>query len=107
MSSKMTKSGDALGAIASYYKNTSEVVGLLENMFAAVFPESYPKYKVAFEAGRWLGQDPGPWLGRAIVYKLDGALHTDRKDFGPAACVPCGHFTGGQMLVPQFKGKFT
>ena len=75
------------------------------NMFEATFPLSYGEYKKAFEAGVFVEKDPGPWLGRAIVYKLDGSLHRDKKDFGPAACIPCG-FSGGQMLVPELKVKF-
>jgi hypothetical protein len=102
----MTKSGNALGTIKTYYQNTAPVAKILGNMFAATFPEYYGKYQKAFEAGVFFEQDPGPWLGRAIVYKLDGGLHTDRKDVGPAACVPCGHFSGGTLLFPQFKGKF-
>jgi len=76
-------------------------------MFEKVFPESYHKYKAAFEAGRWSESDPGPWLGRAIVYKLQGDLHHDEKDVGPSACFPCGSFSGGEMLVPQLGAKFT
>jgi hypothetical protein len=83
------------------------VTKTLAIMFQKTFPEAYVKYKKAFDAGRWFETDPGPWLGRAIVYKLQGALHTDRKDVGPAACFPCGFFSGGEMLVPQLKAKFS
>jgi hypothetical protein len=74
-------------------------------MFEAVFPEEYQKYRDAFEAGVWITSDPGPFLGRAIIYKLQGKLHKDRKDLGPSACFPAGCFDGGEMLFPQFNTK--
>ncbi|KAF8677824.1 hypothetical protein AX14_004777 [Amanita brunnescens Koide BX004] len=107
MSSPMTKSGNALGAIKGYYRNTTRQAKMLEEMFEAEFPEYYGNYRAAFDAGVTVDEDKGPWLGRAIIWKLDGALHTDRKDYGPAACVPFGLFTGGQMLVPQLMAKFS
>ncbi|KAK2464365.1 hypothetical protein APHAL10511_003822 [Amanita phalloides] len=67
----------------------------------------YKEYKAAFDAGQWVEQDPGPWLGRAIVYKLQSSLHLDGKDFGPTACIPFGFFTGGEMAVPQFEAKLS
>ena len=51
-------------------------------------------------------EDKGPWLGRALIYKLQGSLHVDEKDIGPTVSFPCGNYSGGEMLVPQFKGKF-
>ena len=86
--------------------NTSMVTAILGLMFEKVFPQSYKKYKKAFEAGAISESDPGPWLGRAIVYKLQGSLHRDKNDFGPAACMPCGFFSGGEMIVPQLHVKF-
>lgn len=64
-------------------------------------------YKKAFDAGVWFAQDPGPFLGRAIIYKLQGVLHRDRNDVGPSICFPVGSFTGGEMLFPQLNSKFT
>lgn len=74
-------------------------------MFEAAFPEVYQDYRQAFEAGVWLKEDPGPFLGRAIIYKLQGKLHKDKKDVGPSVCFPTGAFSGGEMLVPQFGTK--
>ena len=54
----------------------------------------------------WLEEDPEPWLGRAIVYKLQVILHTDEHDVGPTVSFPCGFFHGGQMQIPQLGGKF-
>jgi hypothetical protein len=74
-------------------------------MFQVGFPDIYEKYREAFEAGVWVEGDPGPFLGRAIIYKLQGRLHKDRKDLGPSACFLTGAFDGGEMLVPQFRTK--
>jgi len=74
-------------------------------MFKAAFPEHYEQYREAFKAGVWFPEDPGPFLGRSVVYKLQGKLHKDHKDVGPSACFPVGFFEGGEMLLPQFKTK--
>jgi hypothetical protein len=75
-------------------------------MFQAVFPEWYEKYKEAFAAGVWLQNDPGPFLGRAVIYKLQGKVHKDRHDMGPSASFGVGKYSGGEMLFPQLGAKF-
>jgi len=73
--------------------------------FKAVFLEWYDRYQQAFEAGVWFADDPGPFLGRALVYKLQGRLHKDRHDVGPSVSFPVGQFTGGEMVFPQLNVK--
>lgn len=75
-------------------------------MFRVLFPEIYQEFQAAFDAGVWEREDPGPWLGRAIVYKLQVELHVDQQDLNPTASFPCGSFTGGEMVVPQLPTKF-
>lgn len=70
-----------------------------------MFPEWYDIYQEAFEAGVWFADDPGPFLGRAIVYKLQGRLHRDRHDVGPSVSFPVGQYTGGEMVFPQLNVK--
>jgi len=94
-----------LAGITSYYDLTREVAEAIAIMFEAGFPEIYQQYRLAFDAGVWIAEDPGPFLGRAIIYKLQGKLHKDRKDLGPSVCFPVGYFDGGEMLFPQFKTK--
>lgn len=74
-------------------------------MFEVAFPEVYQEYRAAFEAGVWLEADPGPFIGRAIIYKLQSKLHRDKNDVGPSASFPVGFFSGGEMLLPQLKTK--
>jgi len=94
-------SSSTLAAITSYYHLTSDVANAIAVMFETAFPEIYKQYRQAFDAGVWITEDPGPFLGRAIIYKLQGKLHKDRKDLGPSACFPVGHFDGGEMLFPH------
>jgi hypothetical protein len=93
-------------AIEHYYVASSPVARILAEYFKVLFPEAYEKSKHAFSAGRWIQGDPGPWLGRALIYKLQGSLHVDDKDEGPTVSFPCGHFTGGEMIIPDFDVKF-
>jgi hypothetical protein len=74
-------------------------------MFEAAFPQLYQQYKAAFEAGVWIQEDPGPFIGRAIIYKLQSKLHRDKNDAGPSASFPVGYFDGGEMLFPQLGTK--
>lgn len=89
----------------NYYKATKHLARRLSAMFEVLMPECYNTYKDAFEAGVWSDDDPGPWLGRAIVYKLQVSLHKDKEDAGPAVSFPVGSFSGGEMLIPQLKAK--
>jgi hypothetical protein len=76
-------------------------------MFRVAYPAYYEKYRLAFEAGVWEEADPGPWLGRAIVWKLQVYPHRDGLDAGPAACFPMGSFEGGQLYLPDLRLKFS
>jgi hypothetical protein len=96
-----------LAAIGSHYALTKSIVKKISAMFRAAFPEWYNKYRDAFEAGVWLPKDPGPFLGRSIVYKLQGKLHKDQHDLGPSACFGVGDYTGGELILPQLGVKFS
>ncbi|KAJ8517580.1 hypothetical protein ONZ45_g5228 [Pleurotus djamor] len=73
----------------------------LKAYFKITFPEYYALYQEAFEAGVWMRVDPGPWLGKAIVYKLQVTPHVDGQDDGPTACYPTGYFAGGEAYFPD------
>jgi hypothetical protein len=106
VSGDITHSSTSAMWVASYYYLTAPVAHFLAALFEAFMPDVYEEYRKAFEAGVWVPGDPGPWLGRAIVYKLQGLLHKDTNDLGPSACFPVGFFDGGEMLVPQLGSKF-
>jgi hypothetical protein len=106
ISSDFVKSSAGLSATRWYYKASRVLAEILSAMFRTLMPDAYKKYRVAFDAGVWEKEDPGPWLGRAIVYKLPVNMHTDGKDEGPTASFPVGSYTGGEMLVPDLRAKF-
>jgi len=96
-----------MAAAGSYYFMTKIIAEKISAMFKAAFPQWYEKYRKAFDAGVWLREDPGPFLGRAIIYKLQGRMHKDRNDLGPSASFGVGDYTGGEMLFPQLGAKFS
>ena len=106
LSAEFTRSGIGLGAIRCWYRVTRPLALMLATIFKELFPKEYEEFKEAFEAGVWLEEDPGPWLGRAIIYKLNGLIHVDTNDKSPSVSFPCGKYTGGEMMVPQLDAKF-
>ena len=79
---------------------------MLGIMFQELFPEEYEEYRPAFEAGVWFTEDPGPWIARAIVWKLHVNLHVDEQDAGPTATFSVGDFEGGYLELPQLNARF-
>ncbi|KAJ3737988.1 hypothetical protein FB446DRAFT_600757, partial [Lentinula raphanica] len=62
------------------------------------FPTEYPAFKKAHHAGRWSETDPGPHLGRVIVWKLGSQDHIDDADAIPTIVYTLsGNFVGGFM----------
>ncbi|KAG6816069.1 hypothetical protein H0H87_008862 [Tephrocybe sp. NHM501043] len=88
-------------------KATSLLSKLLGAWFQVLFPSEYQRFAQAFEAGVWIEDDPGPWLGRSIVYKLQVDFHVDAGDDGPAVSFPVGFFQGGHLVVPALYTKFS
>lgn len=48
----------------------------------------YEEHWQAFDAGVWLEDDPGSWLGCAIIYKLDGLIHIDTQQQKSHCIIP-------------------
>ncbi|KAJ7864114.1 hypothetical protein B0H14DRAFT_2574554 [Mycena olivaceomarginata] len=92
-------------AVKHYYRATQEVAIYLSCMFEVAYPEYHAKYTAAFKAGVWETADPGPWIGRAIVYKLQVSEHVDGLDDGPTASFCVGDFDGGAMYLPDIGMK--
>ncbi|KAJ7439714.1 hypothetical protein B0H11DRAFT_1644113, partial [Mycena galericulata] len=89
-----------------YFRLTQEVAVILAEYFKVLFPDDYEQYQADFERGVWLREDPGPFLGRAIVYKLQVFVHQDGLDRGPTASFPCGFFEGGAMHYPDIDAVY-
>ncbi|KAG2359430.1 hypothetical protein BDR07DRAFT_1292300 [Suillus spraguei] len=92
-------------AVRWYMKRTSKLASTLKEMFKAAYPEEFIIYENAFNAGVWEAEDPGPWLGRAIVWKLNVLPHRDGLDGGPTAIFCLGHFSGGEAYLTDLKLK--
>lgn len=92
-------------AVAWYMERTAKLAVALKEMFKAAFPEDFEIYQKAFNAGVWELADPGPWLGRAIVWKLNVLPHRDGQDGGPTAIFCLGHFSGGEAYLTDLKVK--
>ncbi|KAG2745093.1 hypothetical protein P692DRAFT_20877347 [Suillus brevipes Sb2] len=82
-------------AVAWYMKRTTKFAIALKELFRVAYPDDFKIYEKAFEAGVWEAADPGPWLGRAIVWKLNVLPHRDGLDGGPTAIFCLGSFSGG------------
>ncbi|KIY62946.1 hypothetical protein CYLTODRAFT_360727, partial [Cylindrobasidium torrendii FP15055 ss-10] len=96
-------------AVSHYYSETRDIAIYLASLFKASFPAYYEKYSKAFEAGQWTEADPGPWIGRAVVFKLQVECHVDGLDNGPSAifCAGEGRFSGGECLLPDLNIKLS
>ncbi|KAJ7434969.1 hypothetical protein B0H11DRAFT_1756720 [Mycena galericulata] len=90
----------------AYFQLTREVAIIVAERFKAVFPDCYKQYEEEFEAGVWLRADPGPFLGRAVVYKLQLFPHRDVEDGGPTATFPVGSYLGGAFCFPDLGAKY-
>lgn len=106
----MRLSSQTLACLPAFYTATRRVSRLIGYMLKSVWPKYHEDYEKAFAAGRFIDEDSGPYIGRAIVYKLQVNLHVDKHDAGPTACFPMGTWTknsgGGELLVPQLGAKF-
>jgi len=106
ISGDITHSSSSAMAAVSYFHLTAPIALYFGALFKAFMPLEYEEYQDAFEAGKWVPGDPRPWLGRSIIFKLQGLVHTDHADSGPCVCFLVGFFEGGEMLVPQLGSKF-
>lgn len=91
--------------VRRYFIATRPLAIYLAEMFKVSFPAYYERYRAAFAAGNWFTEDPGPWIGRAIVYKLQVNTHVDGLDEGPTTVFNFGYYTGGEMYLPDLRLK--
>ncbi|KAJ3502980.1 hypothetical protein NMY22_g18409 [Coprinellus aureogranulatus] len=97
----------SLGNLAtSNYYFASQATNLeVSHRFELAYPEEFAQYTQAFNAGVVNLFDNGPFLGRALVWKMQVGVHRDGLDQGPAAIFPCGYYTGGYLYIPDLKLK--
>ncbi|KAJ3571654.1 hypothetical protein NP233_g3623 [Leucocoprinus birnbaumii] len=93
--------------LPNYYSSTTRLAAMLGEKLKSLWPEFYDLYERSFKAGVTIKEDPGPFLARAIVYKVQIGTHVDKSDAGPSVCFPCGDWvSGGELVVPQLGAKF-
>jgi hypothetical protein len=62
-SSDINAGGPKTATVAYYFKLTKPMHAYIAEMFKALFPAFYHKYKEAFKAGQWVPEDNRPFLG--------------------------------------------
>lgn len=100
-SSDCFRSGKGAHGMEHYYQASEPVALWLSACFKATYPEYFQTYSEAFKAGVWIESDPGPWIGRVIVWKLQVNTHQDGLDDGPTAIFNCGRYRGGELYLPD------
>ena len=87
----------------NHLKDSETVHTMLGIALGLSFPDIHADYSKAFQAGAVFEADPGPWIGRAILWKMqtDG-LHFDTND-GYTADTAFGNFKNGYLELPQFQ----
>lgn len=101
----MVKGSRKYGAVGSFYQRTRPVALALKAMMEVLLPETAARYQQAFEAGCCMEDDPGPFLGRAVVWKMQLSPHKDGGDVGHSISFGFGSYTGGHMIIPQLDLK--
>jgi hypothetical protein len=106
-SSDMFRSCSAAQGLDWYYEATKPVVEHLDLMFKVSFPVQYQEYQAAFDAGQFVRNNPGPWLGRVIVHKVQVLLHQDGEDGknAPTGITNGGFYRGGELYLPDIRLK--
>lgn len=101
VSSDFIRSGKGIHGIEHYFRASEPVAKWLSACFKVAYPDYYKTYCEAFKAGVWMESDPGPWIGRVIVWKLQVLTHQDGLDDGPTAIFNCGRYRGGELYLPD------
>lgn len=106
-SKDITGRGTSTGAmeVKRYFCASQPLAIYLSACFKVAFPDYFVRYQAAFKAGVWTEVDPGPWLGRAIVWKLLVKTHMDGLDYGPTAIFNVGQYTGGELYLLDLEVK--
>ena len=77
----------------------------IEELFKLAVPSVHQRSAPVFKAGVWVKDDNAPWIGQALVWKLQVDCHWDGLNEGPAAMFPVGNFNKGELYFPDLKLK--
>lgn len=93
-------------ALNTYYHRTDAFARLVNLCCKVFYPKYHLQYEQAFAAGKTNLFDPGPFLGRVLVWGLPVGNHRDGGDTHPTLTSPNGHFKGGPLYLPDLRLKF-
>ncbi|KAF6751248.1 hypothetical protein DFP72DRAFT_1071452 [Ephemerocybe angulata] len=88
-----------------YFAATAPMSNAVRQRFKMVFLQYFEKYDTAFKAGQVITSDPGPFLGCALVWKLQVHPPQDGLDEVPAEIFPLGDFKDSELLLPNLMVK--
>lgn len=71
------------------------------------FPKNHKRALKRFKAGCYLGDDVGPWLGRALGYKVPTTTHPDEGDSGTTFITAVGSYLEGCLELHNLEVRFT
>lgn len=89
-----------------FLKHSELVASIVRPMLHLAFPKAAAKYQKIYNAASTFKEDPGPWMGRVVVWKLQVDMHCDGLDGGPTLSFCTGKFTGGHLYLPDLNLKF-
>ncbi|KAJ7484586.1 hypothetical protein FB451DRAFT_1393121 [Mycena latifolia] len=90
-------------AVIHYFKVTYPFTLVVSEQFHGVFLDYHARHLKAFNAGCYLqNDDPGLFIGHAIMWKLQVWAHLDSLEGGPVATTPEGAFQRGGLVFPDF-----
>ena len=94
----------AARSVNAYYTRSYKAASFMNRAYRAAAPEDWEVRSKEFEKGRWLEHDPGPWLGRALLWKLQVSAHRDITDgkFHLGGKTNEGDYDGGTAVYPDF-----
>lgn len=79
----------------AFISRTSSTTLIASAICQAFFPATHKAALRHFKAGKYFEADTGPWLGRALGYKVPTTTHPDEGDSGTTFITSVGCYSGG------------
>ncbi|KAF9020256.1 hypothetical protein BDZ89DRAFT_1138765 [Hymenopellis radicata] len=109
-STPMTPSGASSAtthvAQVAFIERTQVVTSIASALYQEFWKKEYTGALKTFKAGRFFSEDRGPWLGRALGYKVPTTTHPDEGDTGPTFLTCAGSFNGGHLQFHELRIQF-
>lgn len=90
-----------------FVSRTNSITVIASAICKAFFPQQHKQATKIFKAGRWFDRDVGPWLGRAVGYKVPTTTHPDEGDSGTTFITAVGSYLGGYLEIHDLAVRFT